>query len=56
VEVLALAPHKALKVSASSTAPQVAEAQATVQRGVASARADLEGSVAQEGAPGATSE
>ena len=56
MEVPALAPRKALKVSASSTAQQAVEVQATVQRGVASARADLEGSVAQEGAPGATSE
>ncbi|XP_066344325.1 uncharacterized protein [Miscanthus floridulus] len=39
-EVPALAPRKALKVSTGSTAQWVAEAQATIQRGVASARAD----------------
>ena len=51
-----MAPRKALKVSASSTAQQVAEAQATVQRGAASAGADLEWPVAQEEAPGAATE
>ena len=56
MEVSALAPRKALKVSASSTAQQAAEAQAAVQRGAASAGADLEGPVAQEEAPGAATE
>ena len=46
MEVPALAPHKALKVSASSTAQRVVEAQAAVQRGVVSAEADLEEPVA----------
>ena len=46
-----MAPCKALKVSASSTAQRVAEAQTTVQRGVASAEADLEEPVAQGEAP-----
>ena len=36
----ALAPRKALKVSTSSTAQWVVEAQAVIQRGMASARAD----------------
>ena len=56
MEVLALAPRKALKVSASSTAQQAAEAQAAVQRGAASVGADLEGPVAQEEAPRAATE
>ena len=51
-----MAPRKALKVSASSTAQQAAEAQATVQRGAASARADLEGPIALEEASGAATE
>ena len=51
MEVPALAPRKVLKVSASTTAQQAAEAQATVQRGAASAGADLEGPVVQEEAP-----
>ena len=51
-----MAPHKALKVSASSIAQQAVEAQATVQRGAASAGADLEGLVAQEEAPRAAIE
>ncbi|XP_066311447.1 uncharacterized protein [Miscanthus floridulus] len=40
MEVPALAPRKTLKVSASSTTQWVTEAQTTIQRGVASARAD----------------
>ncbi|XP_066363713.1 uncharacterized protein [Miscanthus floridulus] len=44
-----LAPLKALKVSPGSTAHWVAEVQATMQRGAASARADLKKSVAQGG-------
>ena len=40
MEALALAPRKVLKVSASSTAQWVVEAQAAIQRGAASARAD----------------
>ncbi|XP_066374979.1 uncharacterized protein [Miscanthus floridulus] len=40
VEAPALAPRKALKVSTSSTTHRVVEAQATIQRGTASARAD----------------
>ena len=51
MEVPALAPRKALKVSTSSTAHRVAEAQVAVQRGVASAGADLGELVAQEEAP-----
>ncbi|XP_066311638.1 uncharacterized protein [Miscanthus floridulus] len=47
VEAPALAPLKALKVSTSSTARWVVDAQATMQRGVASARADLKEPVAQ---------
>ncbi|XP_066344546.1 uncharacterized protein [Miscanthus floridulus] len=39
-EAPTLAPHKALKVSTSSTARWVVEAQATIQRGAASARAN----------------
>ncbi|XP_066361355.1 uncharacterized protein [Miscanthus floridulus] len=46
-EVPALAPHKALKVSASSTAQWVMEAQAAIQHGAASARADPKKPVAQ---------
>ena len=56
MEVPALAPCKALKVSTSSTAQQAVEAQAAVQRGAASAQADREGPVAQEEAPGAATE
>ena len=56
MEVPALAPCKALKVSASPTAQQAAEVQAAVQRGAASAGANLEGPVAQEEAPGAAIE
>ena len=56
MEVPALAPCKALKVSATSTAQQAVEAQAAVQRGAASAGADLEGPVAQEEALGAAIE
>ncbi|XP_066381633.1 uncharacterized protein [Miscanthus floridulus] len=47
VEVPALAPIKSLKVSTGSTAHQVVEAQAAVQRGGASARADPKELVAQ---------
>ena len=43
-------------MSASTTAQQAAEAQAAVQRGAASAGADLEGPVAQEEAPRAATE
>ena len=43
----ALAPRKALKVSTSSTAQWEVEAQAAIQRGVASARADPKEPVAQ---------
>ena len=46
MEVPALAPRKALKVSASSTAQRVAEAQTAMQRGAVSAEADLEEPVA----------
>ncbi|XP_066311392.1 uncharacterized protein [Miscanthus floridulus] len=46
----ALAPLKALKVSPSSTTHWVVEAQATIQRGAASTRADLKEPVAQGGA------
>ncbi|XP_066310934.1 uncharacterized protein [Miscanthus floridulus] len=49
-EVPALAPRKALKVSTSSTAQWVVEAQAAVQRGVAMARTNLKEPVAQGGA------
>ena len=52
----ALAPRKALKVSASSTAQRAVEAQAAVQRGAASAGADLEEPVAQGEATGAATE
>ena len=41
-----MVPRKALKVSASSTAQRAAEAQTAVQRGAASAEADLEEPVA----------
>ena len=37
----ALAPRKSLKVSMGSTTQRVVEAQAAIQRGVASARANL---------------
>ncbi|XP_066374841.1 uncharacterized protein [Miscanthus floridulus] len=47
VEVPTLAPHKALKVSPSSTAHRVVEAQATIQRGATSASADPKEPVAQ---------
>ncbi|XP_066354580.1 uncharacterized protein [Miscanthus floridulus] len=47
VEAPALAPRKALKVSTSSTARWVGEAQATIQRGTASARADPKEPVTQ---------
>ncbi|XP_066308438.1 uncharacterized protein [Miscanthus floridulus] len=46
-KVPALAPRKALKVSTSSTAQWVVEAQAAIQRGAASARADLKEPVVQ---------
>ena len=46
MEVPALAPRKALKVSASSTAQQAVEAQTAVQHGAASAGADLEEPIA----------
>ncbi|XP_066324438.1 uncharacterized protein [Miscanthus floridulus] len=46
-EVPALTPHKALKVSTSSTTQWVVEAQAAIQHGAASARADLKEPVAQ---------
>ncbi|XP_066380107.1 fruit protein pKIWI501-like [Miscanthus floridulus] len=46
-KVPALAPRKALKVSTSSTTQWVVEAQATIQRGAASARADPKEPVAQ---------
>ena len=51
-----MAPRKALKVSASSTAQRAVEAQAAVQRGAASAGADLEEPVAQGEATGAATE
>ncbi|XP_066323861.1 uncharacterized protein [Miscanthus floridulus] len=47
VEVPALAPCKALKVSTSSPAQWVVEAQAAIERGAASARADPKESVTQ---------
>ncbi|XP_066354806.1 uncharacterized protein [Miscanthus floridulus] len=47
-EAPALAPHKALKVSTNSTAQWVVEAQATIQRGTALARADSKEPIAQE--------
>ncbi|XP_066323306.1 uncharacterized protein [Miscanthus floridulus] len=46
-EAPALVPLKALKVSTSSTARWVVDAQATIQHGTASARADLKELVAQ---------
>ncbi|XP_066392039.1 uncharacterized protein [Miscanthus floridulus] len=49
-EVPTLAPLKALKVNPGSTAHWVAEAQATLQRGVASARADPKEPATQGGA------
>ena len=52
----ALAPREALKVGTSSTAPWVVEAQAAIQYGVASTRADLKESVAQGEATGAATE
>ena len=51
-----MAPLKALKVSAGPTAQQAAEAQTAVQPDVASAGADLKGSVVQEEAPGVATE
>ena len=45
-----MAPCKALKVSTSSATRWVVEAQATIQRGAASARADPKEPVAPEGA------
>ena len=56
MEVPALAPRKALKVSASSTAQRAVEAQTAVQRGVVSIGADLEEPVAQREAPKAATE
>ncbi|XP_066354536.1 uncharacterized protein [Miscanthus floridulus] len=55
-EAPALAPRKALKVSTSSTAQWVVEAQAAIQRDAASARADPKESVAQGGAAEAATE
>ena len=52
----ALAPRKALKVSASPTAQQATEAQAAVQPDVASAGADLKRLVVLEEAPGVVTE
>ena len=49
-------PRKALKVSASSTAQWVTEAQTAVQCGAASVGADLEKPVAQGEAPEAATE
>ena len=42
-----MAPRKALKVSTSSPAQWVVEAQATIERGAASTKADPKGPVAQ---------
>ena len=56
MEVPALAPRKALKVSTSPTAQQAVEAQTAVQPDVASAGADLKRSVVQEEAPGVAME
>ncbi|XP_066334278.1 uncharacterized protein [Miscanthus floridulus] len=53
-EVSTLAPFKALKVSPSSITHLVAEAQAAIQRGTASARADPKEPAAQGGAAEAT--
>ncbi|XP_066351365.1 uncharacterized protein [Miscanthus floridulus] len=47
VEAPALAPRKALKVSTSSHTQWVVEAQATIERGAVSSRADLKEPVAQ---------
>ncbi|XP_066323700.1 uncharacterized protein [Miscanthus floridulus] len=55
VEVLSLAPLKALKVSPGSSAHWVAEAQAAIQRGVASVRADPKEPATQGGAAEVTS-
>ncbi|XP_066373239.1 basal body protein 10-like [Miscanthus floridulus] len=55
-EVPALAPRKSLKVSMGSTAQRVVEAQAAIQRGVASARADPKELVAQGEATEAATE
>ncbi|XP_066323609.1 uncharacterized protein [Miscanthus floridulus] len=55
-EAPALAPRKALKVSTSSTAQWVVEAQAAIQRGTVSARADPKEPVAQAEATGAATE
>ena len=52
----ALAPRKVLKVSTSSTAQWVVEAQAAIQRGAASARADPKEPVAQGEDTGAATE
>ena len=52
----ALAPRKALNVSASSTAQWAAEMQTAVQRGAESAGADLEEPIAQGEAPEAATE
>ena len=52
----ALAPHKALKVSTSSTTQWVVEAQAAMQRGVASARTDPKEPVSQGEATGVAME
>ena len=46
-EAPALAPRKALKVSTSSPAQWVVEAQAAIQHGIASARADTKEPIAQ---------
>ena len=54
--MLALAPCKVLKVSTSSTAQWVVEAQAAIQRGAVSARADLTEPVAQGEATEAATE
>ena len=51
-----MAPGKALKVSASSTAQRAVEAQTAMQHGAASAVADLEEPVAQGEAPEAATE
>ena len=56
MEVPALAPRKALKVSAGPPAHQVAEAQTAVQPDAAPAGADLKRLVVLEEAPGAVTE
>ena len=56
MEVPALAPRKALKVSTGPPAHQVAEAQTAVQPNAAPAGADLKRSVVQEEAPEAATE